>query len=441
MMISLNINKLQHIDELSVDFDFTIEPLICMTSKNGVGKTSIIKSLALLKDTTIISKTSSMFSMDEKTKIEIHLNEDKYTFTYNNNELDTKDILKDESLLNVELPIPYGKRFSEFPALGNIDMELRELFLKGQYNTPSDAITFLEKIYAGDKFKNLKEVKIKGVSYYFIPLSENKYIREDYFSSGEFFVLSIYKMMTSSSKLIIIDEIDVSLDSSAQISLMTAIKDMCLANDKKILFTTHSLAIMRTIYDHGTPIIYLKNEDNKTTANEVSYSFIQFEMFGFHGYDKYIFTEDKTLESYIKEKLSNLITTNRVKIVYIGGCDQVVDIMKRNKAYQFICAPGNAIAILDGDAARKYGSRDDVLLSPFDDIEDEMYRKYKDENDKYNLPNVAPENAKSKYYWQRLNETKEMHNLTKQNILDILEAGFDAKITAFTEQLNEFINR
>ncbi|EJB8474141.1 ATP-binding protein [Citrobacter freundii] len=440
MKISVNIQNLQHISDISVFFDFSDCPLICMTSKNGIGKTSIIKSLALLNDATIISKTSSIFSVSEKTKIEIMIDEQKFTFESHDNELDTKDILKDESFLNVELPIPYGKRFSEFPSLGTIDRELRELYLKGEYTAATELINFLDEIYDSTKFKNLKEVIIKGKKYYFIPLEDNKYIREDYFSSGEFFVISIFKMITSESKLIIIDEIDVSLDSSAQVSLMNAVRNICEKNNKKILFTTHSLAIMRTIYSAGNPIVYLKNHDNQILSSNVSYSFVQLEMFGFKGYDKYIFTEDITLEKYINYKLSALTTDNRVKVIYIGGCDQVIDILKRNAAYHFICHPQNAIAILDGDARSKYGNTGSVLISPFDDIEDEIFRKYNHENHIYNLPNVAPANAKSKNYWKKLLENKDSLGITFPHIINILESGFEEDAESFTQSINSFIN-
>ncbi|WP_422527066.1 AAA family ATPase [Serratia fonticola] len=440
MKINVKIKNLQHISEVSVNFDFSNDPLICMTSKNGIGKTSIIKSLALLNDTAIISKTSSGFSISEETKIEVMLDTEVFTFECRNNELDTRDILKDEHLLNVELPIPYGRRFSEFPSLGTIDMELRELYLKGEYNPATDLISFLNKIYTQSKFEDLKEVIIKGKKYYFLPLGNQKYIREDYFSSGEFFVICIFKMITSRSKLIIIDEIDVSLDASAQVSLMHAVREICEINNKKILFTTHSLAIMRAIYNNGTPIIYLKNDDGQIVSSNVSYSFIQLEMFGFHGFDKYIFTEDITLEKYINSKLEGVTTSNRVKVIYIGGCDQVVDILKRNSSYQFICSPENAIAILDGDASQKYGHRADVIISPFDDIEDEIYRKYREENERYHLPNVAPENAKSKAYWKRLLERKDTLGLTFDDILNILESGFEDKVADFSEKIYKFVS-
>ncbi|HBM3260479.1 OLD family protein [Klebsiella michiganensis] len=441
MIVSVNIKALQHLGDLKVSFDFSRDPLICMTSKNGVGKTSIIKALALLRDTAVISKTSSVFSISEETQIDVTLNSDVYTFRYSNGDLDTRDILRDESFISVELPIPYGKRFSEFPALGNIDMTLREMFLKGDYQDASDLIAFMKSVYRDDdKFQNLKVVRIKGENYYFLPLDNNRYIREDYFSSGEFFVVSIFKMIMSPSRFLIIDEIDVSLDSSAQVSLMNAVRNICVEMEKKILFTTHSLAIMKTIYDFGTPIIYLKNEGGEISHNLVSYSFIQLEMFGFQGYDKFLFTEDITLEQYINYRLTGLPIRNRYKVIYIGGCDNVIDLLKRNALTNFICQPAAAKAILDGDAAGKYGHRPDVIISPFDDIEDEIHRKYKEENAVHNLPDVAPENAKSKAYWKKLHENCELHGLTREDIFRILETGFEQKADDFTQALLKFID-
>ncbi|ENU1227483.1 AAA family ATPase, partial [Providencia rettgeri] len=319
---------------------------------------------------------------------------------------------------------------------------LREKYLKGEYENANELIVFLNSVYKDiNKFQNLKVVKIKGVNYYFLPLDNNRYIREDYFSSGEFFVISIFKMITSSSRLIIIDEIDVSLDSSAQVSLMGAIRDICIKREIKILFTTHSLPIMKTIYEYGTPIIYLKNENGTVHHNQVSYSFIQLEMFGFLGFDKFIFTEDVTLESYINFKLSTMETKNRVKVIYIGGCSNVVDLMKRNAVTNFICPSKDAIAVLDGDSKTDYGYRSDVIISPYNDIEDEIFRKYKEENEVYNLPTVAPENAKSKAYWKKLQEKRKEHNLTREDIFTILEQGFESELAVFHDELFSFINR
>lgn len=42
MIVGINIRAFQHLTDISVSFDFSCVTLIRMTSKNGVGKTSII---------------------------------------------------------------------------------------------------------------------------------------------------------------------------------------------------------------------------------------------------------------------------------------------------------------------------------------------------------------------------------------------------------------
>ncbi|HCK7325946.1 TPA: AAA family ATPase, partial [Proteus mirabilis] len=74
MFISLNIKSLQHINNVLLDFDFSNRNLICITGRNGIGKTSIVKSLCLLKDISVLNKTSSIFSINKETNITISIN-------------------------------------------------------------------------------------------------------------------------------------------------------------------------------------------------------------------------------------------------------------------------------------------------------------------------------------------------------------------------------
>jgi hypothetical protein len=81
-----------------------------------------------------------------------------------------------------------------------------------------------------------------------------------------------------------------------------------------------------------------------------------------------------------------------------------------------------------------------VILSPYDDIEDEIFRKFKEENDFHNLPDVAPENAKSKAYWKKLMEKLDSHSLTREDVFAILEHGYEANVAVFQQALESFIN-
>jgi len=267
-----------------------------------------------------------------------------------------------------------------------------------------------------------------------LPLDNYKYIREDYFSSGEFFVVNLYKMIISECKLIVIDEIDISLDAAAQVNLIQAINELCEKYDKKVIFTTHSLPIMRIIYrDIGEPILMLDSKDDAVTLNEVSYGFVMGELFGFRDYDKYILTEDIMLEKYIYKIISGIETNKKIKIIYIGGASQVHDLMKRNKTYEFICNSKDMISILDGDSKEKVKG-ENIYYSPFLDIEDEVFRKYNEENDVFSIPNFAPTNAKSKFFCKKLIE-----NIGMDEFFGFLEVGFESEISEFRDTLTEFI--
>ncbi|RWS60886.1 hypothetical protein DN597_27435, partial [Enterobacter cloacae] len=192
-------------------------------------------------------------------------------------------------------------------------------YLLDDFETPDELVSFLSRVYKNDKFRNLKECSVNGRSYYFLPLGDNKYIREDFFSSGEYFIICLYRILTQSNKeLVAIDEIDISLDASAQVSLVCELEKICKEKGKKILFTTHSLALMKTIELSDVPIMFLENENGTIVANRRSYNFINGVMFGFTGYDKYILTEDKQLERYLNRLIDGVKSINSCKVLYIG---------------------------------------------------------------------------------------------------------------------------
>ncbi|EHX6122361.1 ATP-binding protein, partial [Salmonella enterica subsp. enterica serovar Infantis] len=180
----------------------------------------------------------------------------------------------------------------------------------------------------------------------------------------EFFVINLYKMILSDCKLIVIDEIDISLDASAQVRLVQAINSLCEKYNKKIIFTTHSLPIMKVVYqDVCSPIFMLDDKYGGLELRDVSYAFVMGELFGFLDYDKYILTEDMMLEKYIKRVLLSIETNKKIKIIYIGGASNTNDLMKRNRREEFICNGDSMITILDGDSKEKEKG-DRVYYSP-----------------------------------------------------------------------------
>uniref|UniRef100_UPI003314AC2A AAA family ATPase n=1 Tax=Proteus mirabilis TaxID=584 RepID=UPI003314AC2A len=93
MFISLNIKSLQHINNVLLDFDFSNRNLICITGRNGIGKTSIVKSLCLLKDISVLNKTSSIFSIIKEINITILINKNNYIYNFITEKMDQKIIM------------------------------------------------------------------------------------------------------------------------------------------------------------------------------------------------------------------------------------------------------------------------------------------------------------------------------------------------------------
>ncbi|MCU7803137.1 MAG: ATP-binding protein [Candidatus Thiodiazotropha sp. (ex Lucinoma borealis)] len=351
---------------------------MCIVGKNGVGKTTLIRSIKNLTSTDIFSKTASPHIFNPDSEIIYVIDKTEYRFRYNSklDTIDTKSIIDNQIKedISVELPIPHGLRFNHFQKLGKIDEALRKCISLHEYSKPTELINFLSKVYNSTRFENLKEVHIKNETYYFILKDDDFYIREDYLSSGEYFVIYLYKLIQRKCKLIAIDEIDISLDASAQVNLINELREFCTKNDINIIFTTHSLALMKTLND--SELYYMENIESMATLEYASYNYVKSILFGFQGWDKYILTEDRVLKNYLEHLISHAGTQIffRYIIIYIGGGQNVVDLMKRNESDKFLSSPENVISILDGDQQEisYFKNNNRVLFIPFKSVEKQL---------------------------------------------------------------------
>ena len=90
-------------------------------------------------------------------------------------------------------------------------------------------------------------------------------------------------MIQRKCKLIVIDEIDISLDASAQVNLIKQLRQFCNDYEVNIIFTTHSLALMKTLAD--SELYYMESNDAVISFRNVSYNYIKSELFCFVGWD------------------------------------------------------------------------------------------------------------------------------------------------------------
>ncbi len=444
----IEIDHLQSIKHLEFKLkvkDLNSGKLMCVVGKNGVGKTTFIKSIANLLRADIFKETSSPYIFNKNSKITYHIDSDCYTHTYNEKfkTIDSKDVVADtiKNKIIGELPLPHGERFKFFQAISDLDKEIRQKYIAEDYKTPEKLITWYKNIYTSDKFDELKEVTINKKQYYFLPQEDNRYIREDYFSSGEYFILSIYRLIQQQKKLIVIDELDISLDASAQVHLLKELRDFCQKQFVTLIFTTHSLAIMKML--ENDELFYLENTHGQCEITEQSYNYIKGILYQFEGWDKYILTEDEVLLNFIEWQLqleSNKLRKKHITIP-IGTAGSVIALMRKNNGEEFFSIGKNVISVLDGDQKddKRYKDEPNILFLPFESIEKKLVELYdNDSNNDFFKGNKVDNKVKrrNKKFFDM------MERIYPQNeIFQFITKSDKLKVEEFKCALQKFINQ
>lgn len=381
-MFKITLKNIQHIKHLEYEIDLSKNSLHCIVGKNGVGKTTLVKAIENFKNSNALNELSRINIVNQDSELVYSIDGNEYKFKpFVDNDryiLNTYDAIgqEDKDKIYTELPIPKGKRFDTYKKLGEISDDIKTSFSLEDYgDEPIELITILNRIYGShDRFNDLKEIHVDGNKYYIKPISQVNYIREDDFSSGEYMLIQIYKLIKTGCKLIVIDELDISLDSSAQINLIQELRALVTQYEINLLFTTHSLAIMKIL--ENDELFYMEEIGDEVVINNKSYNYIKSLLFQFEGYDKIILTEDKMLQEYLKYIIpSNSAELSKYEIIYIAGANQVVDLMNRNKEFNFFNTK-DVISFLDGDKSEAYDGIENITFLPFESIEKELYRLY-----------------------------------------------------------------
>ena len=393
MQFKVEIHNVQQIGRFSLNLNLAEKKLTCLVGRNGVGKTTLVRSLKNLSqaDTFLHTAPPGIFSSDSR--ICYWVNGEKVTFAYDPHieRLNCKKEIPQNirRLCTVELPIPHGSRFEFFQSISRVDRDIRRQIILEEYSCPEELVKFLSDIYSSekDKFRSLIKTDIRGNSYFSLLRDDGTYIREDYFSSGEYFLVSLYRtIITGSARLIVVDEIDISLDAVAQVRLIKELRELCIKYDCNVLFTTHSLAMMRTLDDRE--LFYMEHEGMNTVLTPASYSYIKSRLFGFFGYDRYILTEDRVLRDFLETFIRRCCKSVFFKytIIYIGGASQVVDLLARNRNDRFFAEPNNVITVLDGDQREtKSAQESNVYCLPFQNVEEALHECYEEDDFPYRL--------------------------------------------------------
>jgi len=452
---SILIKDIQHIKELEFSLDLSQSGLYVIIGKNGVGKTMLFKGIQNLITSNTFAKTSNRYIYKKFSSIRYSITRDTstqdYLFVYNE-QVKTLDFGGDiaEDILNniyIELPIPFGERFSQFQKIGQADRGIRLNIISKNYKKPTSLIEMLNYIYDTNRFDDLKEIRIRKEKYYVIVLEDDYYIREDYLSSGEYFIINIYKLIQKRCKLIAIDEIDISLDAMAQVRFVEKLRELSHEYSIKLLFSTHSLALIKTLRDEE--LYYMELTDGICSFENKSYNYIKSLLYGFQDYDKYILTEDEILQAYIEFILKDMDIFTKYIILPIGGASNTVELMKINRYKKVFEEQENVCTILDRDMKKKkaYQNREDILFSPFQDIEDECLNFFisgafgtfteQDLKEKYNIQREPTNKDYSKSIWKMLLKHKIR---TKHELFEFISNQQEEEVKAFKNHLSGFLN-
>ena len=376
------LENIKDISELSVEFVFPDSNIIVVTGKNGAGKTSLVKAYYLLKDPQIFTKLSGLNAVRTDSRVSYNLDgfePFEFAFSAKVGDLDSTDTIPAPEKVVAELPVPFGERFNQFSLIAKHDSEIRTNIASSQYERADGLIDFLSKIYATNKFENLQVTKVKKYKFYFLLREDDYYIREDHFSSGEYFIIQLFRLVTSGAKLILIDEMDVALDAAAQIRIYHALKSLVLQFNARLILISHSLGFMSTVDDGG--LYYLEEIGGKISLEMRSYGYIKSDLYGFSGYERYILTEDKILEEFINFliKRYSVIGYYQYATIGVGGVNQLQLLVEKNDQTPIFSSPENIICIVDGDSflslSGSYEGSTRIFSSPVPDIERYVYTR------------------------------------------------------------------
>lgn len=154
----VSLRSVNNVQSLDIEFKYPDSRIIVVTGRNGVGKTTVIKSFGLSSEPNIFAKTSGEDVLNEASQAAFELSEmEPFSFDFNPSlrTFDSRDSIPHGGEVVAELPIPYGARFQQFSKVAKYDEELKINIASSDYGPATGLIRFLSEVYSSDKFDGL----------------------------------------------------------------------------------------------------------------------------------------------------------------------------------------------------------------------------------------------------------------------------------------------
>lgn len=443
MQFRVEIENVHPITKLVLEIDLSQPGIHCIVGKNGAGKTTLAKAIMNLALADTFVRTSSDGVFNDSSAIRYTLGKEQYQFTYDPGlrSISTrKPVHADhKAVASVEMPAPHGQRFTFFRTLAEQDDEIRQAVVLGKYTKPVALIEFLTNIYQDHRFHDLVEVQFRRGACCCFVREDKRYLREDYFSSGEYFLINLYRKITQGTPLVVIDEIDVSLDASTQARLATQLRQLCARHRSSVLFTSHSLALMQTLDPGELHYLDRDPETGATALSPMSFNGAKSLMFGFEGFDRYILTEDERLEQFLEYAINRYCspTFYSYQVICAGGHGYVKGLMNLNDQYKFYGPKENVICVLDGDQSGQAQPKQ-VFCLPMKNVENALWHLYREDDFPYKFD--GGEELKAKPLYGQLTNSRKL--LSPEEICKMLCDRYDSAMRQFAQEvLSTFLCR
>jgi len=413
--INIQIENLKSISSLEWSLEYT-KGVHAIIAENGTGKSSLIISLAKLVQPTIYS-LEFIGKGYEKTKIVFNL--EKYTYTWMKQptwSLQESNISMQKINGFFESSIHNGTRFKK------IDTFQKEFDIDDSSDSIIDANEFIQinmnYILYGDR-ENIKKFSklcyitakrrrktnnnFKQIEYKFYALKNNDtYIKEFFFSTGEYFLLSLIKFVfgfrnnkTKYTSLIIIDEIELSLHPLAQKRLMEKVNEFSQEFNLLFIFATHSLQIIENL--KPSCIHYLDNQNgNCKISNPIYPNYLSSKLYIHNSFDYVFLVEDDLAKKYVEKIIRRNLNKAQMSFILlpIGGWEKIYETYQLNSTNKFYGSAKIQI-VFDGDVAtntqaniKRYKSIPKLFL-PFLNVEFLIVSYYQERNNMFfNLLNT-----------------------------------------------------
>ena len=374
--ISIEIKNIKNIVDLKFEINLD-NNLIAIIGENGCGKSTLLTCMSKIVDRDSIKKefkgTDLEFSNSSISYTFIDNNKNKEEFVWIRKKGWICDIGQASNMPKLngifESNVFFGERFTkpffkkdsnDYKVISEEKNKIKnsELVVKALGEILYSDKNIFSEIVKIDKIISINNQKEEYTEYFIYKKIDNKPISQIDWSSGEYLLFKVLeyiidiensKQDKSQARLIIIDEIELSLHPLAQKRMIKYLDKLSRINNILIIITTHSPYIIKEIDKNN--IFSMKKIDNENIIDKppIFIGNLISELTNNEYFDSLILVEDEIAKLFIQIILSeNLDIFPKYNIIPLGGWNKVLDIVEVHKN-SALFNTDKILTVLDGD--------------------------------------------------------------------------------------------